>query len=220
VVSQSLGAVPATPADAAVWKAHGSPAVVHITAPKPADIKLAPGALYGDTIDPEHLFALGDRNVSQTELNALPTDPGGLRAALLERYHGGGGDLPTDRDQWLFSVGSSVLIDLPVSGAVRGAAYRMLAALPGVRSLGVVHDARGRAGQAVAIVLAEPQMGTFEVRLIFDPATGQALASERRAVAPTGRYAWLKPGALSSYELVLAPRPTDANPPAVISNSR
>jgi hypothetical protein len=126
--------------------------------------------------------------------------------------------MPTDRDQWLFSVGSGVLIGLPVSGAVRGAAYRMLAALPGVRDLGEVHDARGRAGQAVAIVLDEPEVGTFEVRLIFDPATGQGLAYERRAVAPTGRYAWLKPGTLSSYLLLLAPQTTDANPPKVISN--
>jgi hypothetical protein len=216
VIVEPLGAAPASAADRAAWQAHGSPATVHITAPKPFDLSVAaPGKRYGNVIDPRHLFALGDRNASQAELDALPTDPAGLRAALLARYKGGGGDMPTDRNQWLYSVASSVLIDLTVSGAVRSAAYQVLAGLPGVRAIGAVTDERGRAGQAVATTQRLGDEGTFEVRLVFDPQTGAPLAREYRAIAPAGRSSWLKPGQLSSYEVVLAPQTTDDNPPPV-----
>ena len=221
VVVEPLGAAPASAADRAAWEAHGSPAMVHVTAPKPFDLSIAaPGKRWGNVIDPQHLFALGDANASQTELDALPTTPAALRNALLKRYHGGGSDMPTDRNEWLFSVTSSVLMDLPVSGAVRGAAYQVLAGLPGVRALGTVKDQRGRVGQAVATTERRAAEGTFEIRLIFDPNTGAALAREYRAVAPAGRSAWLKAGQLSGYELVLAPQTTDDNPPAVITPSR
>jgi hypothetical protein len=216
VLVEPLGAAFATAADRAAWQSHGSPAVVHVTAPKPFDLTIAaPGKRFGNVIDPRHLFALGDTNVSQAELDALPTDPAGLQRALLKRYRGGGSDMPTDRTEWLFSVTSSVLLDLPVSGAVRGAAYQVLAGLPGVRALGAVKDQRGRAGQAVATRERHGDQGTFEVRLIFDPNTGAPLAREYRAVAPAGRSAWLTAGQLSSYVLVLAPETTDDNPPAV-----
>jgi hypothetical protein len=221
VVVEPLGAAPASAADRAAWAAHGSPAVVHVTAPKPFDLSVAaPGKRYGNVIDPQHLFALGDTNASQTELDALPSTPAALRNALLKRYRGGGSDMPTDRTEWLFSVTSSVLMDLPVSRAVRGAAYHVLAGLPGVRALGTVTDQRGRSGQAVATTERQAGQGTFEVRLIFDPNTGAPLAREYRAVAPAGRLAWLKAGQLSSYALVLAPEATDDNPPAVITPSR
>jgi len=218
VIVEPLGAQPATAADRAAWQAHGSPATVHLNTARPIDMPMAaPGKRYGNVIDPKHLFALGDRNASQAELDALPTDPAGLRAALLARYKGGGGDMPTDRNQWLYAVASSVLVDLTVSGAVRSAAYQVLAGLPGVRAIGAVKDERGRPGQAVATTQRLGDQGTFEVRLVFDPNTGATLAREYRAIAPAGHSAWLKPGQLSSYEVVLAPQVTDDNPPPVTS---
>ncbi|WP_406044015.1 CU044_5270 family protein [Micromonospora sp. NBC_00898] len=215
VISQSLGAVPATPNDEAAWRRNGSPAVIKITKPKPYDLQIAPGKVHGNTVDPAHLFALGDRNVSQAQLDALPTDPAALRNALLSRFDGGGSDMPTDRDQWLLTVAASVVIDLPVSNEVRAAAYRMLATLPGVRGLGVVHDMHGRPGQAVAFAQDSPGNGRFEVRLIIDPDTGQALGKEMRAVEPRGPWSWIAPGALSTYQLVLVSKNTNDNPPTV-----
>ncbi|GAA4565066.1 hypothetical protein GCM10023176_12320 [Micromonospora coerulea] len=215
VISQSLGAAPATPSDEAAWHRNGSPAIIKITKPKPFDLQIAPGKVYGNRVDAAHLFALGDRNVSQAQLDALPTDPTALRAALLSRFHGGGSDMPTDRDQWLFTVAASVVIDLPVSNKVRAAAYRMLATLPGVRGLGAVHDIHGRPGQAIAFAQDNPAIGRFEVRLIIDPDTGQALAKEMRAVEPRGSWSWIAPGALSTYQLVLVSKNTNDNPPTV-----
>jgi hypothetical protein len=107
------------------------------------------------------------------------------------------------------------VIGLPVSNPVRAAAYRLLAELPGVRDLGAVRDVRGRAGQAVAFVEDDPRSGSFEVRLIIDVHTGQALAQERRAVQPRGRWSWIAPGTLVGYQAVLFSGTTDANPPKV-----
>ena len=214
-IAQSLGAAPATPSDEAAWRRNGSPAVIRVTEPKPFDLRIAPGKVYGNTVDAAHLFALGDRNVSQAELDALPTDPAGLRSALLSRSDGGGGDMPTDRDQWLFTVAASLVIELPVSNEVRAAAYRMLATLPGVRELGVVHDMHGRPGQAVAFQQDSGGNGRFEVRLIIDPDTGQALGREMRAVEPRGSWSWIAPGALATYVVVLVSKNTNDNPPKV-----
>ncbi|SCG80776.1 hypothetical protein GA0070609_6637 [Micromonospora echinaurantiaca] len=213
VFGQSLGATPATPGDEAAWRRDGSPSVVRITKPKPYDLRIGPGKVYGDKVDPAHLFALGDRNVSQAELDALPTDPAGLRGVLLGRFDGGGGDMPTDRDEWLFTVATHVVIDLPVSNEVRAAAYRMLATLPGVRGLGAVQDMRGRPGQAIAFTPGGPGNG-LEVRLIIDPDTGQALSRELRVVQPRDSWSWLAPGALYTYDLVLVSTSTDDDPPA------
>ncbi|MEW2384688.1 CU044_5270 family protein [Micromonospora sp. NPDC047707] len=215
VMTQSLGITPATSDDEAAWRRAGSPSVVRVTKPKPAELRTTPGKVHGNTVDPAHLFALGDRNVSQAQLDALPTDPAALRGALLSRFDGGGSDMPTDRDQWLFTVAASVVIDLPVSNEVRAAAYRMLAELPGVRALGTVRDVRGRAGQAVAYVEDSPGIGRFEVRLIINPDTGQALGKEMRAVEPRGHWSWIEPGAISTYQLVLVSKTTDYNPPKV-----
>ncbi|MFU8873641.1 CU044_5270 family protein [Micromonospora sp. SL4-19] len=215
VIAQSLGAAPATPSDEAAWRRNGSPAVIRITKPKPFDLQIAPGKVHGNTVDAAHLFALGDRNVSQAQLDALPTDPVALRGALLSRFDGGGSDMPTDRDQWLLTVAAHVVIDLPVSNEVRAAAYRMLATLPRVRGLGVVHDMHGRPGQAIAFTQDSPGNGRFEVRLIIDPDTGQALAKEMRAVEPHGPWSWIAPGTLSTYQLVLVSKTTNDNPPTV-----
>ncbi|MGY0002682.1 CU044_5270 family protein [Micromonospora sp. I033] len=213
-MSQPLGAAPATASDEAAWRRNGSPAVIKVAKPKPFDLTIAPGEVYGNRVDPAHLFALGDRNVSQAQLDALPTEPAALRGALLSRFDGGGGDMPTDRDQWLFTVAASVVIDLPVSNGVRAAAYRMLATLPGVRGLGVVNDVQGRPGQAVAFAPARSGNG-LEVRLIIDPDTGRALSKEMRVVKPRGSWSWMAPGALYTYDLVLVSKNTDENPPTV-----
>lgn len=214
-MSQSLGAMPATPTDEAAWRRHGSPSVIRVTQPKPAEVSIAPGRLLGNTVDPAHLFALGDRNVSQAQLDTLPTDPDALRTELLSRFDGGGSDMPIDRDQWLLTVATGLVIDLPVSNAVRAAAYRMIATMPGVRGLGAVHDMRGRPGQAVAFTQDSPAIGRFEVRLIINPDTGEALGMERRAVRPHGPQSWISPGSISSYVLVLVSTSTDDNPPTV-----
>jgi hypothetical protein len=222
VTTQSLGVKPVTAEDEAAWQRAGSPAVVEVIRPKPqsanpkpAKMPVAAGKVYGNPVDQQDIFGIGKQRMTMADLAELPAEPAALRAALLDRFDGGGGDQPTDRGQWLLDETSSLLVDLPVSNAVRAAAFRLLAGLPGVRSLGEVRDMRGRAGQAVAFTQDGPQIGSFEVRLILDPASGQALGRERRAVRPRGAWSWVSPGDLITYQLAVAERYTDDNPPRV-----
>jgi hypothetical protein len=211
-ISQSLGAKPLTPEDTAAWKRDGEPDswTVPAGAGKGSlEITTSSRPPFGNPIGTgAKSFALGDRNVTQQEIDALPADPAQLRSTLLERFHGGGGDLPTDQDNWLFAVGSNVVTDMPVSPGVRAAAYRMLAGLSRVRDLGTVRDAEGRTGQAVAID-AESRTGSFETRLIIDPESGRPLARETWVPEPDGT------SELTDYGLVVDTGYTDDAPPPV-----
>lgn len=219
-VAQQQGLTPASPADEAAWRAQGSPAEVLTAKPTPGGLKgsskvsTRPGERQSEAFDGPHVYAIGEDNVSVADLEKLPTEPAALREELLSHYRGGGGDLPTDRDEWLLTIGSSVVVGLPVSGPVRAAAYRMLAGLPGARALGEVRDQRGRAGQAVAFVQDRDISGRVEERLIIDAATGRALGRELRVLEPAGATAWARPGSLLTYETILGVEATDDNPPA------
>ncbi|GIF75288.1 CU044_5270 family protein [Asanoa siamensis] len=215
VMVQSLGAKPATAADEDAWRRAGAPNVVEVSRPKPARLSIAPGKTFGNPVDPQQLFGIGNQSMTVAEVGKLPTDPTALREALLARFDGGGGDMPTDRGQWLLGVTASLLVDMPTTNAVRAAAFRLLADLPGVRGLGAVRDVRGRAGQAVAFIQDSPVIGSFEVRLIIDPDDGRALGQERRAVRPLGPNSWIAPGELASYQMVMAETYTNDNPPRV-----
>lgn len=132
---------------------------------------------------------------------------------LLKHFDGGGGDLPTDREQWLLTVASSLIADLPVSGPVRAAAFRLIAALPGVRTLGVVADQLGRPGEGFAFTSAGAAIGSIEHRFVIDSATGRALGQETGVLRPSGTTARLEPGSLLGYSVVLEQKTTDETPP-------
>ena len=220
VVSQDLGMTPLTPADAAAWRAAGSPARVPVGKPLPSGelgpgtpVSIAAGPRRRSTTDGGHAYALGATNVSVRDLEKLPADPVALRTALLKHFDGGGGDLPAGRDQWLLAVAANLIADIPVSGPVRGAAFRLIATLPGVRPLGVVADRRGRAGQGFAFTSVHAGGGAIERRFVIDPATGRALGQESRVLRPAGTTARLEPGSLLGYSVVLEQRTTSEKPP-------
>ncbi|MFI6316613.1 hypothetical protein ACIBG8_03795 [Nonomuraea sp. NPDC050556] len=113
------------------------------------------------------------------DVSTLPDDPALLRERLLDWTRGGGlgGPVEGDADQ-LWAAAGIVLFhpEGPLSPTVRAAAYRMLADLPGVRSLGRVTDPKGRQGQA--FTHTAPGGGGSTSRIILDPETGQSLAME------------------------------------------
>ncbi len=135
--------------------------------------------------------------VTTAELSAAPTDPVLLRAWLTGKIRHAGTE-PTG--EVLFRAGESLVMDLPVTPQLRGAAYHMLAGLDGVHSLGPVTDRRGRAGTAVAYDYTGPQdendpaspTGPMQARLIIDLPTGRALGTEsyslRNGVPALQRY--------------------------------
>lgn len=90
------------------------------------------------------------------DLRALPADPDRLERLLPKRFGEPGRDTePLTRnetgDSWMFSVARDIILTMPVTPRVRAAAFRMIAGLPAVRTIGSVRDAEGRQGTAVAI---------------------------------------------------------------------
>jgi hypothetical protein len=91
-------------------------------------------------------FLVGNRFLSERQLRQLPASPARLKKLLEFGSSGSPGGLSS----YLFQITPTVL-DMPVTPAVRSALYRMLAALPGVHSSGLVQDAAGQRGPAVTL---------------------------------------------------------------------
>jgi hypothetical protein len=80
------------------------------------------------------------------------------------------------------------LITMPVKPAVRAAAYRVMAEMPGVRGLGRVTDPLGREGVGFTFP-GTPQtpLGSVEQRLVVDPSTGAMLSEQLVLVEPSAK---------------------------------
>lgn len=225
--SQSLGARPATDEDEAAWRQAGSPTEIKLegdakmagmtvsTSPRAARTTRSP------LTDGDKVFWLG-RNVTMKDLRGLPSEPDRLKKWLLRSYGGHGTESTSDpmsADLWLFTVSTGLITDMPVTPQVRGAAFRMLADLDTVEVIENVADAEGRQGTAVAIeqkvkmkASDKKYAGVLENRLIFDQATGQALANESVVVKPGGYQAAFEPGTVWNSTAVLEAGWTDSKP--------
>jgi len=170
---------PVTAADAAAYRRDGSPGqnenpAEGISIPDPPDgPELAGDSVYEGTID------------------GLPADPVAMRTAMLTwmRAHGG---VPQHPEPWLFREATKMLEGREgiIAQPIRAALYRMLAGLPGVRSLGTVRDPLGRVSQGVAMTDTSHRLGTLDWQLFLDPT--QDLMTASRAVV-------LKPGTDNSF---------------------
>ncbi|GLW66112.1 hypothetical protein Arub01_43560 [Actinomadura rubrobrunea] len=224
---QNLGGRPVTQADRAVWQRAGSPSTFRMkptvvykaggaVRPKMAELDAAPGKPRLSStplVDGDKVFWLG-RNVSMKDLRSLPADPARLKKSLLRWYDGHdteSSSVPMAADEWLFQVTRGLVVEMPVKPEVRAAAFRMLAGLKSVRSVGEVKDAQGRTGAAVAVTLKTPN-GVLEHRLIVDPASGNALGDEIVVLKPAGVNAHLPAGTPLASTTVLTAAWTDAAP--------
>ncbi|GAA0439047.1 hypothetical protein Acor_68600 [Acrocarpospora corrugata] len=204
---QSLGTKPATAADQAAWEAAGSPATMSAgIGKKRLQVSTAAGKPYTDKYRSKYVYWLG-RNVTLADMRALPSDEAKLKASLLKYYTGASTEaasVPMAEDAWLFTVAGNLVIDAPVTPEVRAAAFRMLADLPSVESLGRVTDSTGRSGTAIAIEtdsktqVDDPDKGVLQDRLIIDEKSGRALAREYVVVKPGGFQKGLKVGDIAS----------------------
>ena len=96
--------------------------------------------------------------------------------------------------------------------AVRAAAYRVIAGLPGIRSLGEVTDPLGREGVGFALPASDrPGYGTGRSELIVDPATGALLADREVLTEPdaTAAEAGLRAGTVVNYTATVTAEWTD-----------
>ncbi|MFG2004192.1 CU044_5270 family protein [Spirillospora sp. NPDC048911] len=201
VIFQELGWAPATGSDRAAWKADGSPASWRIKPQDDASPRLAkkcavakklckdeiltskpgprqvsrgtPGVRsLGEKAPAGVVGSLGNHEITMDQVRRLPADKDGLRAEIKRRLPGAGKML----DTITYEAGTGLILELPVSPAVMGAAYEMLAATPGVRSAGKVTDSLGRKGNAVT--MGTDGSKTIKTRVIIDSATGLPLGTQ------------------------------------------
>jgi len=241
-LAQALWARPASPSDQAAWRRGGSPTewkqIGQDTALAdpygvPGDARLlplsaAPGKLTaGWATYGSQPFLVGDKALSLRRLLALPADPARLKELLLT----GSSDYPrVSQSAYLLQAVPPVL-QMPVTPAVRSALYRMLAALPGIQSLGTVKDVSGKHGAAVAYAGRYANCGngmsrtaarrvlftscTVQQVLVIDPATGLPQAEELRYTQLPPGQKWPAPSGLFSYEIFGRSHWTNHNRPRV-----
>jgi len=206
-IFQSLGAVPATPADAAAWRAAGSTATWHSGlrpdrsngavpspgaggAPRPGELSAttatsAPGASWQVSNGVIGYVEGNLPGLTAAQFRRMPTTPAGV-AAMLRRYaemtfciQHHSPDCSTE-DQLVWDEALALLQD-PVSAAVRSATFKVMAALPGVRLLGPMTDPLGRRGYGLD---GGPQSPSYDPAyhpvsaMVIDPRAGSLLATE------------------------------------------
>ncbi len=203
----NLGYRPATPTDKAKWQAQGSPQSWQL-AYEDDPITIAPSEpevnkMAFDEVPPGY-YLTGDKPLTAQQIAALPTDPVKLRALLARAVVRDA--TAADRDRGVFAAAGRLLFEMPSPPKLRGAALRVLAALPGTHVRTGVKDPIGRIGTEISIDVDPnvPSGGKTLLirggaRYVIDPATGRLLSSS---------YGDLKPAAT----VVLESGWTDQNP--------
>jgi hypothetical protein len=149
---------PATPKDQAAWRRDGAPSTwcmghTDTQPPKPNCLHTAPGtaSLAKDYFPFE--VSEGLDNLTFQQLQRLPATPEELRARLVAdaRHHLDPSASAEVINQNVANELADLLIYLPVPPGVRAAAYRALANMPQVTSIGPMRDKLGRAGVGIEI---------------------------------------------------------------------
>jgi len=112
------------------------------------------------------------------DLRTLPTDPALLASALRPIP---GTDPRTYGDRVLMDHIADLLCNADPAPALRAALFAVLADMPGVRSLGQVHDPLDRPGVGFVMPL-----GSRDREIIVDPSTSNVLASVTSDPGPGG----------------------------------
>ena len=171
---------PKTPKDEAAWRQDGSPSTwcmgkTDTDPPEPICLHTAPGAASVTRFGQDTFQLTEGHKLTFGQLQRLPADPQALRAWLvgLARH-----DLDPSASAAVINLNvagelSDLLVDFPVPPRVRAAAFRALAAMPHVTSIGPVRDELGRAG--VGIEIGTPGVNAIAV-----------LGDGSRVVGPAG----------------------------------
>jgi hypothetical protein len=139
-------------------------------------------------------FALGGAEVSFEQLNRLPTGTAALKTLIVTNAaeqgskYGGPTSDPILVREATFDALTALVSDLPTPPKVRAAAFRVMATLPGVQSIGPV-----KGGQGLLISL----MGGQQARLVVDPATSR-VRDTNFFVTSEGAEFWVLPSAASA----------------------
>ena len=190
-IFKERGAVPATPADAAAWRAAGSPTSWRSGAEGGFHDGWWNGVLSTSTTHSLQGadwqrgngivgYVEGDEaGLTASQFAAVPTTQSGVLAFLLSYYKRFAGCQGcSSKDSFLWLEGMALLQD-PVSAPVRAAAFKVMASLPGVRSIGTVTDPLGRHGYGLLPgSLGDTVVPGMQNLVVIDPSTGSLLATE------------------------------------------
>lgn len=127
-------------------------------------------------------YAYGDGTLARVPLAALPTDPAKLLREVKTAERDGrwsphgrwtlSGVRASEFDHWLALTMVSLLATTNATPALRGATFRALALMDGVKDLGRLRDPQGREGHGIEV--STDRFGSA-LRVIFDPATSDIL---------------------------------------------
>ncbi|GLW99578.1 CU044_5270 family protein [Microtetraspora sp. NBRC 16547] len=191
-ISQYLGAKPLTDEDEAAWRRAGSPTEWRY----PLDMTGLVGANSSEVVRAaaEEKTAtrlrgkwkgvggsLTKESMTWDEIRRIPSGERELRAYLERRItalaKGDYGNDPEWRESALQGSCMDIVFFLPVSPAVRASAYRILATIPKMTSLGKVKDPLGRMGEALGYQTRDSiRGGTNQIVMVIDPETGMPLS--------------------------------------------
>ncbi len=231
-VTHPWSRVPASSRDRSNWQRAGSPATFDLNDLNRAGhlVTVIPGvgARGGknvvDPFNPEsEVFSIGGLDKSMSDIRRLPAEPNALTTVLLENYQRSvdaavrsgrnqAGTTGTTKQAWLFGTAAE-LLTLPVTPPVRATAYRIIAGLDGVVTIGRTRDVTGRTGDSVAF-RSDSSHGLQEDRLVIDPTTGMLLAEEIRLLRPVPAMSWVQPTDIYRTSIVTRIGWTDDKPPA------
>jgi hypothetical protein len=190
------GTRPATPADAAAWRAAGSPTTWHSGLPPNSYLDGLPNEWVNPLAATTAASARSAGwNVSDGTVGFVEGDLAGLKAAqfrrirprhveaLLRHY----AKLAHCRSSICSTVNQLVwaealaLLQDPVSAPVRSATFKVMAGLPGVRLIGEMTDPLGRPGYALAPGSQDPNADPSHFNptrvVLIDPRSGSLLAT-------------------------------------------
>ncbi|RAY14897.1 hypothetical protein DPM19_14420 [Actinomadura craniellae] len=218
---------PLTAADAAAWRAAGSPTTWRVSSngdPRVLTTR-STGWRYGRATPGKKKRIREDMRkacagsrlkdapqcVSPQEADRFAADPARLKEMLAARPPRGlEGEAARVDMLRIFTF----LTDKPATPAVRAAAFRLLVETPGIRLVGPVRDAAGRPGVALAArgTMREGSGTVYDQQIILDPKTYRILGEQRVVVRAGGSMAGMSPGTVLSRTLVHRVGWTDERP--------
>jgi hypothetical protein len=187
---------PKSQEDEAAWRRDGSPSKwcmgnTDTEPPQPNCLHSAPGTASLTRVGEDTFVVVEGRGLTFAQLQRLPDDPGALRDWVGDAVED---DLDPSvsadiLDFNLAEVLANLLADVPAPPGVRAAAYRALADMPNVTSIGPTRDELGRTGVGILIDAGDwagvvfPggrrfKSGELTNTLIIDPDTSHVLSTQ------------------------------------------
>ena len=198
LITRQLGARPAAPADAAAWRAAGSPSTwrsgrpassypagypVEWNGPLAATARASARSATWQLSDGTVGFVEGDlAGLNAAQFGRMPTRPRRVEA-ILRRYarHARCGNPDCSTVHQLMWAEALMLLQNPVSAPVRSATFKVMAGLPGVRLIGKMTDPLGRPGYAIAPGPQDPNAYSSHFNptkvVMINPQNGSLLAT-------------------------------------------